>query len=45
MEPVAWLILYGDQRQHRCVLLDRAKAEQMAAQLHGVLVPLVALTP
>jgi hypothetical protein len=38
-EPAAWLILYG--QGHRCVVLDRARAEQTAAQLHGVLVPLV----
>lgn len=41
MEPVAWLIVYGERGQHRSLVLDRAKAEQTASSLHGVLVPLV----
>lgn len=40
-EPVAWLITYGDRLDHRCVVLDRAKAIQTAASLHGHLTPLV----
>lgn len=40
-EPIAWLIVYGERREHRCLVLERARAEQTAAQLHGVLVPLV----
>ncbi len=39
--PVAWLITYGDRLDHRCVVLDRAKAMQTAANLHGHLTPLV----
>jgi len=40
-EPVAWLIVYGDIRDHRCVVLDRARAEQNAANCHGLLIRLV----
>lgn len=35
MEPVAWLITYGERRQLRVVVLDRARAEQLAADLRG----------
>lgn len=40
-DATAWLIVYGDRLDHRCVVLDRARAEQTAVHLHGVLVPLV----
>jgi len=40
-EPDAYLILYGDRRERRCLVLDRATADQRAASLHGVKVPLV----
>lgn len=39
--PLAWLITYGDRLDHHCVVLDREKAMQTAAKLHGHLTPLV----
>lgn len=40
-EPDAYLILFGERREHRCLVLDRAAADLRAASLHGVKVPLV----
>ena len=40
-EAIAYLIVYGDARDHRCLVLDRARAEQNAANCHGLLVRLV----
>lgn len=40
-EPDAYMILFGERREHRCLVLDRAIADQRAASLHGVKVPLV----
>ena len=34
--PFGYGIIFGDNRQHRCLVLDRAKAEATAATLHGV---------
>lgn len=41
MTADAWMVVFGGNRQHSCVFNDVARAEQMAASLHGVLVPLV----
>lgn len=42
-QVVAWLIVYGERRRHwACVLGDKAKAQQKAADLRGVLVDLLA---
>ncbi len=35
--PVAWLVEYNG---HAAVFLDRARAEQKAIDLHGVITPL-----
>lgn len=40
-EPDAYLILFGERRERRCLVLDRATADLRAASLHGVKVPLV----
>ena len=38
---VAWLILFGEQHQHRMVELDKGRVELMAAKLRGIIVPLI----
>lgn len=40
-EPDAYMILFGERRQFRCLVLERATADQRAASLHGIKVPLV----
>lgn len=40
--PWAYGIVYGEEAQYRVVVLDRAKAEELAARLHGVVMPLFA---
>ena len=41
-DPAGWLVVYGSQHQYRCLILDRARAEQQAAHLErGVIYPLV----
>lgn len=42
--PFGYGVIYGDQAQHKCLVLDRAKAEETAARLHGTWVPLFAVT-
>lgn len=42
MKPWAYGIIYGDHSQYRAVVLERARAEELAAKLHGVVVPLYA---
>lgn len=39
-QPVAFLIRYGARLQLTAVVLDRAKAESLAAHLHGIVEPL-----
>lgn len=36
-----WLVLYGPRLQHRALSMERGRAELQAAQLHGVVMPLV----
>ena len=38
LHPVAYMIRYG--AGYACVYLERPRAEQAAANLHGILVPL-----
>ena len=40
--PFGYGIIFGDNRQHRCLVLDRAKAEAKAGTLHGVRLALYA---
>lgn len=45
MEPVAWLITYGERHQLRVVVLDHARAVQMAADLRGTVEALFTAPP
>ena len=40
--PFGYGIIFGDERQHRCLVLDHAKAEAKAGELHGVRLALYA---
>lgn len=40
MTPTDWKVVYGDRHQFAAYFGDRAKAEQFAADHHGVIVPL-----
>ena len=40
-EPDAFLILFGERRERRCLVMDRATADLRVASLHGIKVPLV----
>jgi len=40
-DPDAYMIMYGERHEYRCLVLDRAAADQRAASPHGVKVPLV----
>ena len=43
-QVVGWLVIYGSHRQFRCLLLDRARAEQFAVAAHGVCMPVGVLS-
>ena len=36
MTPFGYGIIFGDNRQYKCMVLERAKAEAKAGELHGV---------
>ena len=42
VEPFGYGIIFGDRKQHKCLVLERPIAEARAASLHGVWVRLYA---
>lgn len=42
-QPLAFLIVWGARNERRAVVLERARADELAAVQHGQVVPLGAL--
>lgn len=40
--PLAYLVCWGARNERRAVVLEQARAEELATQHHGQVVPLVA---
>jgi hypothetical protein len=41
-KPLAFLVVWGARNERRAVVLERARADELAAVQHGQVVPLVA---
>lgn len=42
-EAAGWVVCFGKGYAHRCYIAeDRARAEKAAAELHGIIVPVIA---